>query len=187
MSLAEHIEDGLRPEPFEDGDELRQRFVIDGPKTADWALRKLARAKGRQAENAALAAAEVERITEWLTAENAKLGHDVAFFEGLLTEYHRHVLDGEPDRRTIALPAGKLVARKQPDRWQFDTHEFVAWAVRAGRPELVRQPPPEVNKADAKRAFKLVDGQVLDAATGEKAEGVAVEVGDVRFSVEVTP
>lgn len=182
MSLAEHIEDGLYPP---DGDvEHRDRFVIDGPKTADWALRKLARIRGRIADNEALAAAEMARITEWLEAENGKLAHDVNFFEGLLTEYHRHVLADEPDRKTVALPGGKLVARKQPDRWEFGD-DFVAWA-QAHIPELVRV-KVEPDRAAAKKHLTALGAAAVDVRTGEVVPGVTVEPGDVRFSVEVAP
>lgn len=185
MSLAEHLDATLAPERV-DVDSEHQRFVIDGPKTADWALRKCAHIRARMAENEALAAEEWARIKDWLAAENSKLERDAAFFTGLLTEYHRTVLDAEPDRKTIALPAGKLVARKQPDRWQFDTDAFIAWAIRAGHDELVRRPAPEVDRAEAKRLFKVRDGIVVDPASGEAPQGVSVEPGDVRFTVEVS-
>ena len=182
MSLAEYMETSLEPAGGES-----TRFRVDGPATADWALRKLARIRARQAENSALAAVERERIGEWERDENAKLQHDADFFAGLLSEWHRLVLDAEPDRRTVALPAGKLVARKQPDRWDFDAAAFLQWAVRAGRAEFVRTPAPEVDKAAAKKALAVKDGAVVDTATGEVVEGVTVEPGDVRYSVEVTP
>lgn len=185
MTLAEHIESALAP-PGAEGEE-RQRFVIDGPKTADWACRKLARLRGQMAANEDLADEERRRIDEWLGAENAKLQRDASFFEGLLCEWHRTVLDTEPDRKTVALPAGKLVARKQPARWTFDEDAFILWAVRSGHDELVRRPAPEVDRAEAKRLFKVLDGIVVDPASGEAPQGVTVEPGDVRYSVEVTP
>lgn len=185
MTLAEHIESALAPAEAE-GDEGRQRFFIDGPKTAEWALRKLGRLRGQMAANADLANEERRRITEWLEGENAKLQRDASFFEGLLCEWHRTVLDAEPDRKTVALPAGKLVARKQPDRWTFDANAFIQWAVRSGHDELVRRPAPEVDRAEAKRLFKVRDGIVVDPASGEAPQGVVVEPGDVRYSVEVT-
>lgn len=186
MTLAEHMEDGLGPA---EADVRQEGFRIDGPKTAEWALLKLRRARARQAENTALADAERERINEWEATENAKLDHDADFFTMLLLDWHHRVLAEDPGRKTIALPAGKLVARKQPDRWRFTDSDFIAWAMRAGRDELIRQPPPEVNRAEAKKALEAFvnGGVVVDPNTGEKAEGVSVEPGDVKFTVEVTP
>ena len=183
MSLAEHIDAAFAP-PEAEGDEGQQRFVIDGPKTAEWALRKLARLRGQMVANADLANEERRRITEWLEGENAKLQRDASFFEGLLTEYHRHVLEAEPDRKTIALPAGKLVARKQPDRWDF-SDDFIGWAV-SHRRDLVRV-RYEVEKPYAKKELGRAGDAIVDLSTGETVPGVKVEPGDVRFSVEVAP
>lgn len=181
MSLSESLDAVLAPE----GDTTPGRFVVDGPETADWALRKLARVRARAAEAADLARRERDRITAWETAELERLANEGAYFTGLLEDWHRRVLDEEPRRKTIHLPAGDLHARKAPDRWAFDGNAFLQWAVRAGRDEFVRTPAPEVDKAAAKKALEVRDGAVWDPATGEVVDGVAVEPGEVRFSAEV--
>lgn len=185
MSLAEHIDAAFAP-PEADDEEGRQRFVIDGPKTAEWALRKLGRLRGRMAANDDLANEERRRIDEWLANENAKLQRDASFFEGLLREWQEAVLETE-DRKTISLPAGTLRARRLPDRWTFDGDAFLAWAVRAGRDDLIRTPAPEVDRPKVKQSLVVEHGIVVDPATGETVDGVTVEPGDVRYSVEVTP
>jgi len=177
MSLADRLDEELAPDD-------RERFVVDGPKTADWCLRKIARARARQAEHAALANAEVERIRAWQQEEDAKLGHGIDFFSAMLISYHRQVMAVEPDRKTIRLPAGRLVARKLPAAWTF-TDDFTAWAQatehRAGLVRVTVEP----DKAEVKRRLAIVGAGVIDGDTGEYVPGVTVQPGDVRYSVEV--
>ena len=75
--------DVFAPEDAPGDDEQLEHFRIDGLKTADWAMRKLAKLRKQVADNSALAdeeialvtasvQEEVDRITDWVTQENDK-------------------------------------------------------------------------------------------------------------------
>jgi phage host-nuclease inhibitor protein Gam len=166
----------------------QEHFRVDGPSTAEWALRKLRQARARQDEARALAEAETSRVAEWLRAEEARHQHDIEFFESVLTGWHRALLAEDPDRKTISLPNGTLRARKAPDALDVvDPDGLVAWA-QANAHEALLRVTVEPDKAAIKRLRRAetLDGAVVPVDdTGERLPGVVVVIGQVRFSVEV--
>lgn len=156
-----------------EGDSERFRITDEG--AAEWALRKMAVARRRAAANSELANAEITRIEGWLSDENGKLEREASFFESLLIEYHRTCLAEDPKRKQIALPAGVLKSRKNPDGIEIDEDQFIPFA-KQEREDLLR-----VTVAPDKKAVKeaaLKDGEVLP--------GVTKVDGSTTFKVEVT-
>jgi len=161
----------------------RPAFRVHDDGSAQWALRKLAVIRRRQADARALADAEISRVTEWLQGEESRLEADAAYFEGALTAWHRQLLDDDPRRKTVRLPAGTLTARQGGDRWTFDD-DFLDWAEAHHRTDLLRV-KVEVDKPAAKKALEVYGTGVSDEE-GEVVPGVSVEPGEVRFAVQVT-
>lgn len=161
------------PEGFEDTEEQRERFKIDGPGTASWALRKLGQARRQIVDNQDLYAAEVARLDEWVEDACKAPERDVAFFEGLLRDWHEEQLAADPKRKTVSLPGGQLVAAKNPDSMVIDNETFMPWALE-DKPEWVRT-KHEPDKAAIKKACGV------DAETGEIAPGVTVVPGELRW------
>jgi hypothetical protein len=164
-----------------DGAELDQ---VDNPELADRMVRRIMRARRELAAAEEIAATERARIDEWLAKRRAAL--DTSFLEMCLRTYHQRQLDANPKAKTIHLPAGDLVARKQPDRWHFDDEQgFIEWA-QANHPDLVRTVTKvEVAKADTKKVLEVIDdGRVIDPATGERVPAVWVEPGKITFTVK---
>lgn len=167
-------------------------FTIDSLDKAEWAARKIARARRRLAEAEDLANAERTRIDQWLGDQQARCDQDCGFFEELLARFHRDRLADDPKARTIRLPSADLVARKRPDSIVVDeSDEHVdatfAWC-EANLPSavVVRR---SFDKNVLKRAlFPSVDGEVgvVQARTsdGELVPGVAFKVGEVSFTVK---
>ncbi|MDQ3107839.1 MAG: host-nuclease inhibitor Gam family protein [Actinomycetota bacterium] len=157
---------------------------------ADWHIRKLARLRRHMAENEAIAHAEIQRIRMWLEEENAKLQRQAAFYEQNLAQFHRALLETDPKRKTVSLPAGALRARKHPDRVEIlDADMFITWADAAGRSEFVRTKVEPV-KSEIKRLLSTTDielehGLVLsDPTTGEAVPGVVWIEGETSFTVD---
>lgn len=151
------------------------RFVVDTIEKAEWALRKLAQYRNRQAENRALAEAEIARIETWLVEENARYLKGIEFFEALLVEFHRRELRDDPKRKTISLPAGNLKARKLPDSIEIVDEESFKDFAETERNDLLRiQIAPDKN---ALKQAVLRDGEVIP--------GVAAVTGDLRFSIDI--
>lgn len=156
-----------------EGDSGRFRITDDG--AAEWALRKMAVARRRAAQNSELANTEITRIEGWLSEVNGKLDREASFFESLLVEYHRDCLDDDPNRKTITLPAGALKARKNPDGIEIDEEKFIPFA-KQEREDLLRVMVAPDKKAVKEAALK--DGEVLP--------GVTKVDGSTSFKVEVT-
>lgn len=180
-TLAEYLD--WRPtDEVPQTDEERAAWSIDSTDAANWALRKLARARASIAEVERQAEVERARIDDWVAGERRRGERDVSFFEGALVAWHAERLGADPDARTIRLPAGTLSARKAPDSWKAqDEAAFLAWA-EANRPALVRV-KREPNIADAKRVLEARGPGVVDPQTGEIVPGLVVEVGGLTFKV----
>lgn len=153
----------------------QDRFTVDDDDKATWALRKLARIRLEMAANQEQAEREIERIRAWLDEVNGSLERHAEFFDSHLRYYHRTILNSDPSRKTVKLPAGTLKARKRPDTIEIvEPEAFIEWA-RVARPEFIRT-KFEINKSVVREAV-LKDGEVI--------EGVEAEPGDISFSVEV--
>ncbi len=57
----------------------REPFVVDDDSKADWAMRKLASIRRKQAENTAIFDREVARVSEWLVKVNTALERDAEY------------------------------------------------------------------------------------------------------------
>lgn len=172
-SLSEH----LAPEVE------RERFTVDGPQTALWALRKLAQAKAKQVEVQRLADDEVQRIAEWRSKEWDRHQHDVDYFEGLLTGWHRQTWESGDERKTINLPGGALKRRAGKPKVVVTDPAFVTWALEH-HPGMVRT-KHEPDLLTIANATTDKDGTVVVIATGEVVPNVELAPGEVRWTVEV--
>ena len=170
-SLADHLADQF-DEPAE---EEREGFHITTSLMADWGLRKLRTVLAKVEEDCETAEAEHRLIDEWLKRETAKHEDTIRSFRGLLSDWHRRALAADPRAKTIELPAGRLVARKQPDRIEIaDVDEFLA--LNPGAPTIVRttvSPDKRAILADVKE-------------TGEILPGVQFIPGEVAYKQETT-
>jgi len=102
-------------------------FVVDSDQKADWAIRKLAVIRRKQAENKAIYDAEIIRITEWLSTVNTALDRDAAYFEAVLTPYA--LLQRSEGRKTVTLPHGTLKTTAGQPKIEFkDESKFIEWA-----------------------------------------------------------
>lgn len=162
----EALEDHLTEAHTED-----DAFTVDTAEKADWAVRKIARRRRQLGAAEEVAAAEQTRIAECITDERRRCADDTAFLAGLLEGWHRRLLEDDPKAKTVRLPAGELVARKQPDRVEVDTDVFLL-SQEQGSP-LVRV-KREPDKPEIMRHARQ---------TGEVPAGVTIEQGDVRFTI----
>jgi len=146
-------------------------FVVDNDQKADWAIRKLAVIRRKQAENKAIYDAEIIRITEWLSTVNTALDRDALYFEAILTPYA--LLQRSEGRKTVTLPHGTLKTTAGQSHIEFkDESKFIEWA-KVNDPALLRI------KTD-------VDKSALKVLISE--EGVLISTqGEIIPDVEVVP
>lgn len=172
--IDEHMPDA----PSVEDDEARERFSIDTPEKASWAMRKLGKVLKKRAEIREVAERRKEMIDAWCGAEIARTERDREFFGNLLVNWHERQLIEDPGCKTINLPEGTLKARKSPDKIDvFDADAFIAWAEEQDRNDLLR-----VNVAPDKTALKGWLAEHPDASV----PGTRIEPGQVVFNAEPT-
>lgn len=177
-------------------DEARAAFRVEGPEQAAWAARKLAKVRAEIDALNEQARWEFSRIQAWIDSVRVQPERDLAFFEGLLVDWHRRLLDrelaedadGDWDRvkhKSRTLPNGVTVAaRRNPDSWAVERDVFVPWAEAHGLGDLVKvEKSPRI--AEAKKALTATQAGVVNPETGEVVEGVTVIPGEVSISVKV--
>ena len=161
-----------------------EQFRIHDLGGATWAMRKLAALRQRQAEIEEFANAEIARIRVYLTEEVKTINESAAFFEQLLTGYHRELMSEGKAEKTIKLPHGALRCRAQQPEFIRNEEELLAWAEATDPVNLV-----EVKKsarwAEIKKYGKPIGDQFFDPATGEVIPGVVVVPREPKFTVDV--
>ena len=149
----------------------REPFVVDDDGKADWAMRKLASIRRKQADNKAIFDREVQRVTEWLEKVNTALERDAEWFEANLKPYA--LLQRSEGRKSVVLPHGTI--KTTAGRVKFDIEDeakFIAWA--------------EANQPDLVRIKKEIDKKALGALT-QDADKVISTQGEIVPAVKVLP
>lgn len=155
---------------------------------ADRMLRRLARIQRRTRADAEVAAAQHAQINDWLARRGEQSARQSAWCEGALEAFHAAVLAAEPSRTTLDLPAGKLTARRAPARWEADDQVVIAYAVEHGDGDVVRLPPPQLDRNAMKARYVVRDEKDrivaagIDPRTGERVPGITVDEGVVVFT-----
>jgi len=156
-------------------------FSVDNDQKADWAIRKLAVIRRKQAENKAIHDAEVIRIKEWLSAVNTTLDQDALYFEAVLTPYA--LLQRSEGRKTLTLPHGIVKTTAGQPHIEFnDESKFIEWA-KVNDPSLLKI-KTDVNKT-AIKALITEEGVVI-STQGEIIPEVKVVPAEtsVKFVTE---
>ncbi|CAB4156477.1 Host-nuclease inhibitor protein Gam [uncultured Caudovirales phage] len=146
-------------------------FIVDTDQKADWAIRKLAVVRKKQAENKVLHDAEVARIADWLSMVNTALERDALYFEAVLKPYA--LTQRTEGRKSITLPHGTIKTTAGQPKVEFkDEAKFIEWA-QANDPTLLKV------KTD-------IDKTAVKALITE--EGVVISTqGEIVPDVEVIP
>lgn len=161
----------------------KESFVIDDDNRANWALRKIKQYKDEQAQNNALATAEIDKIESWNKEENQKAQDSIDFFQGLLAVYAMNKREADPKFKSQKLPNGSIKFRKQQPNFIYDDRDLIDSLKKSDRSDLinVKESP---DKKEIKKAFKVEDDKLVDPETGEVIGGVTVEHRDDKFEVK---
>ncbi len=174
-------------EALDDGRETvssSQPFQVVDQGGAIWALRKLAKLAREKAEIDRAAAEEIARIGAWQAEETNRLTADMGYFEALLTDYHRRLLEADPRAKTVKLPGGQLRARAQQPEYARDDERLLAWLEGNELSEYVKV-KKSPDWSGLKAAIVIQGEAVIYRETGERIDGVTVAERPVKFSVEV--
>lgn len=129
--LHEALDEALAPDRTlgdHHSDEAREKWRIDGERTADWALRRLARGRDHMDRVRRLANEEHAAIDEWVARELERDERDERFFVGKLREWMEELRANGDDRKTISYPGGKLRRKAGRTRVEIDDEAaLLAW------------------------------------------------------------
>ncbi len=125
-SLEEYLLESYEA-PEDLADTENQRFRIQDDNQADWALRKIARARQDMKEAEETAAMEIEKINRWLDGQRDESLRIERFFTALLQEYYEPRFMTNPDKKTYKLPSGKVQRRTQQPQFDRDNEALLAW------------------------------------------------------------
>lgn len=159
-----------------------ERFIIDNKETAAWAFRRLAEVNAAIEENESFANAEIERVKEWLEAENGSLVRDREFFEHLLIDYTKREKETNPKAK-VSTPWGSVktrTARKYV--WMDD--DVMEWAKTSGAQYIKEKVSLSLDKAALKKDCKVTDEGDLVDANGEIVPGVKAPY-ETTYTVDV--
>jgi len=150
---------------------LREAFIVNDDAKADWAMRKLASLRRKQADNKAIYEREVLRVAEWLEKVNTDLERDAEWFESNLKPYA--LTERYNGRKSVVLPHGTIKTTAGRPKIEIENElEFVAWA-ETSQPELIR-------------IKKEIDKKVLNTLLTDSGDVISTQ-GEIVPSVRVIP
>lgn len=159
------------------------RWTIEDDGAAEWAMRKVAEAQYRINVDSANAAEWKRRIDAWLADRSLRDQRVVSYFTGVLREYALRVREqSKGKRKSVDLASGVVRTTKTGGRVTVEGDEaFTAWAMDAGRLDLLRIAP----QAKAVQAAAVVVTVPYDVAlTCGCVTHVTVSVGDTASDYE---
>jgi hypothetical protein len=143
-------------------EERREAFRVNDDGAAEWAIKRLA---------------EIRAVI----AEHRPLRSSESYFEHLLGDYARRQRQ-DADRKTIALPHGKVSTRWGAAKFSFDEERFLAWA-EVNLPEIIRiKKEPWV--AEMRERLVIQDNQVIDPASGQIVDGVVASSPELSITIK---
>lgn len=105
MEMGKSLNEYMQPENVKEG------FVIDDLKKAEWALKKIAEHKAACKRIDEFADGEIAKIQDWAHEQTKSHEDDIKYFESLLMPFAASELQGKKTK-TIKLPAGKMSFKK---------------------------------------------------------------------------
>ena len=164
-----------------------ETWKIDGFETANWAMRKLARAEARLADIQRQALDEASKISDWANVVSKNPQRDKVFFENQLKHYLMELRNNPDDgRKSLVLPDGVIESRTINAKAQVTDKElFLKWCLANHREGWIRT-KEEPNLEALKEGVEFDGDSVIDSQTGEIVEGLVVLEADIAVKVTVS-
>lgn len=89
-------------------------------RVADALIARLARLRRERDRSREAAEARIGQIVEWQAEREGEYLRQEEWLERSLAAYHAHVLELDPNRKTVRLPSGDLMSRKGQPFWAVD-------------------------------------------------------------------
>lgn len=172
------------PHPLDElleAEESSSAFRVNDDGAAEWAITRLQEIRALQRDKEQFAQNELHRIEAWLAEEVKPLENRAAYFVNLLEDYARRQRE-EHDRKSVALPHGKITTRFSQPKFNINDDLFVPWAAQ-NAPHLLRvKQEPSVS---AMREHLLIDGnKVVEPQTGLLVDGVVATAPELSITIK---
>lgn len=122
-----------------------------------------------------------ERVNSFRTKQTSSLDSAINFFTQILEKYAQNELDGSK-KKSIKLPFGTLQFKKSVDKYEYEEDILIKYIKDNDLTGLTRT-KVELNKADFKKAIKVVDNKVF--LNDIEIEGVNVTPGEIKFLIKL--
>lgn len=161
-------------------EQAKEKFKITNLESASWAFRKLKAINANIAETKKLADIERKRIKEWEDKAVKDYERSISFFEYLLKDYFEKMRAEDPKFK-LSTPYGKVMSRKQQDKWIYDEDVIVASLKKNGLDKFIRI-KEEPNKTDLKKDIEILNNIV--SRNGEIAANTVRHGSDLFINME---
>lgn len=165
------------------GDAVAWRVADDD--AADWAVAKIAEERAELARIQALADEQIRRIKDKVQAAEKRCQNGTAYLTSKLAEYFRTV----PHKKTkttesYRLLSGTLKMKRGGVSLKQDDEKLLEYLRASGREDFI-QTTEKARWGEFKKQLEIIGDQVVDKASGEIVEGVAVIENPDTFSIDV--
>ena len=159
-----------------------QRFVIDTPDKASWALRKIAQMEAKKKAAQEQADAETMRVKTWLAEQTVDCDKQIAWFEFMLRPFAESALQGEK-KRSLTLPAGTIGFRSGQPHFDVNEIELLGY-IKERAPGYVKiKESVDWSRFKKEMALQPVNGKAV-TKDGEIIPGIVASDAEDTFYVK---
>lgn len=167
--------------------DLTEGFRIDNDNKADWALRVIRDNNAERDRIIEIAKAQIEELKAQIEEITTKYDSKTSYLKNLLAEYVMSVPRKETKtQETYQLLTGKLIVKKAAQKMVPNDDTIVKYLEDNELNEYIKvKKAPDW--AEFKKALSIVDGNVVNTATGEMipAEVIAIEDTPSTFDIKL--
>lgn len=160
-------------------------FLIDDDHKADWALRKIAEERKEADRIKAIAEQQIEELQMKINHVKETTDRKTNFLKGCLAEYFNKV----PHKTTktqesYKLLSGSLILKLPKQNMVKDDDKLLKYFHSNGMEEFIKTKERPAWE-EFKKQLEVIDGNVVDTATGNIIDAVKVEESAGIFDVKI--
>lgn len=177
LEFLQHLDDGQ--------DEYGKEFKIDNDKKADWALNIIAEERKEAERLKELAKQQIEEIEIKIKYIEEKSERKTAFLKSCLAQYFETVPHkATKTQETYKLLSGSLIFKLPKQNMVKDDDKLLEYFHSNGMEEFIKTKESPA-WAEFKKQLEVIDGNVIDTATGDIIDAVKVEESAGIFDVKI--
>lgn len=161
-----------RKKQFEAHPPIQNPDAYSDPMFANQILLDYKRLQEEKEKTKAIAKNEIAMIEKWLAIETERIDKQIEDCRNHLYRYASGIRKKEPNRRTFALPNGRLVFRQKQPSPSYDVPKVVSFLKRENLHQFIKE---DLYKNELKKYCEKRNGFLYDPNTGKKVEGVRLK------------